>query len=163
MTVNLSTHEFQNPGIIELITRILRETGHDPELLELEITESTAMRDASHTIEKLKKLADMGIRFSLDDFGTGYSSLSYLKKLPINKLKIDKSFVSGLREDKDAQAIVYAVIAMAHSLNLSVVAEGVETDEQMKFLDSCECDQIQGYLYSKPLPGDDFQKFSMTH
>jgi len=163
MTVNLSTHEFQNPGIIELITRILRETDHDPGLLELEITESTAMRDASHTIEKLKKLADMGIRFSLDDFGTGYSSLSYLKKLPINKLKIDKSFVSGLREDKDAQAIVYAVIAMAHSLNLSVVAEGVETDEQMKFLDSCECDQIQGYLYSKPLPGDDFQKFSMTH
>lgn len=163
MTVNLSTHEFQNPGIIELITRILKETDHDPGLLELEITESTAMRDASHTIEKLKKLADMGIRFSLDDFGTGYSSLSYLKKLPINKLKIDKSFVSGLREDKDAQAIVYAVIAMAHSLNLSVVAEGVETDEQMKFLDSCECDQIQGYLYSKPLPGDDFQKFSMTH
>jgi len=163
MAVNLSTHEFQNPGIIELVTRILSETGHDPGLLELEITESTAMRDASHTIEKLKKLADMGIRFSLDDFGTGYSSLSYLKKLPINKLKIDKSFVSGLREDKDAQAIVYAVIAMAHSLNLSVVAEGVETDEQMKFLDSCQCDQIQGYLYSKPLPADDFRKFSLAH
>ncbi|NJD54813.1 MAG: EAL domain-containing protein [Nitrospirae bacterium] len=162
-TVNLSAHEFQNPGIVELITRVLFETGHDPALLELEITESTAMRDASYTIDKLQKLSDMGIRFSLDDFGTGYSSLSYLKKLPIKKLKIDKSFVSGLRDDKDAQAIVYAVIAMAHSLNLSVVAEGVETDEQLNFLDSCHCDQVQGYLYSRPLPVHDFQKFTMTH
>jgi len=162
-TVNLSAHEFQNPGIVELITRVLGETGHDPELLELEITESTAMRDSAHTIEKLQKLSDMGVRFSLDDFGTGYSSLSYLKKLPIKKLKIDKSFVSGLMDDKDSQAIVYAVIAMAHSLNLSVVAEGVETDEQMDFLNSCNCDQVQGYLYSRPLPVLDFQKFTMTH
>lgn len=162
VTVNLSNREFQNPAIIEQVSRILRETGLDPQLLELEITESTAMQDATLTVHKLQKLADMGIRFSLDDFGTGYSSLSYLKKFPIKKLKIDKSFVRGLKEDQDARSIVYAVIAMAHSLNLSVVAEGVETDEQMHFLRSCACDHIQGYLFSRPLPVADFQKLVMS-
>ena len=163
VTVNLSSHEFQNPGIVQRITRILEETGLAPHLLELEITESTAMQDAARTIRKLQELADMGIRFSLDDFGIGYSSLSYLKKFPINKLKIDQSFIRSIKEDQDSRAIVYAVIALAHSLNLSVVAEGVETDEQLLFLQSCHCDQIQGYLFSKPLPVVDFQQFAMTH
>jgi diguanylate cyclase (GGDEF)-like protein/PAS domain S-box-containing protein len=163
VTVNLSSHEFQNPGIVERITRVLKETGLEPHLLELEITESTAMQDAPGTIRKLQELADMGIQFSLDDFGIGYSSLSYLKKFPINKLKIDQSFIRSILEDQDARAIVNAVVALAHSLNLSVVAEGVETDEQMHFLESCHCDQIQGYLFSKPLPVVDFQKFAMTH
>ncbi len=163
VTVNLSTHEFQSPGIVDRISRVLKETGLEPHLLELEITESTAMQDATRTIRKLQELADMGIRFSLDDFGIGYSSLSYLKKFPINKLKIDQSFIRSIKEDQDARAIVYAVIALAHSLNLSVVAEGVETDEQMHFLQSCQCDQIQGYLFSKPLPVADFQEFALTH
>jgi predicted signal transduction protein with EAL and GGDEF domain len=163
VTVNLSSHEFQNPGIVERITRVLKETGLEPHLLELEITESTAMQDAPRTIRKLQELADIGIQFSLDDFGIGYSSLSYLKKFPINKLKIDQSFIRSILEDQDARAIVNAVVALAHSLNLSVVAEGVETDEQMHFLESCHCDQIQGYLFSKPLPVVDFQKFAMTH
>ncbi|MDH4232752.1 MAG: EAL domain-containing protein, partial [Nitrospirota bacterium] len=162
-TVNLSAYEFQNPGIIDRISRILHETGLDPHFLELEITESTAMRDATLTGDKMGKLSDMGILFSLDDFGKGYSSLSYLKKFPIQKLKIDQSFIRGLREDSDDRAIVNAVVSMAHSLKLRVVAEGVETDEEMSFLHSCHCDQMQGYLYSKPLPIEVFQKFVMSH
>jgi diguanylate cyclase (GGDEF)-like protein/PAS domain S-box-containing protein len=163
VTVNLSAHEFQNPGIIDKISRILRESGLDPHFLELEITESTAMRDAVLTGDKLGKLSEMGILFSLDDFGIGYSSLNYLKKFPIQKLKIDQSFIRGLKEDTDDQAIVNAVVQMAHSLKLSVVAEGVETDDQVSFLRSCQCDQMQGYLYSKPLAIEDFQKFVMSH
>ena len=163
MTVNLSAHEFQNPGIIDKVSQILQETGLDPQFLELEITESIAMRDAVLTSDKLGKLSEMGILFSLDDFGKGYSSLNYLKKFPIRKLKIDQSFIRGLNEDPDDQAIVNAVVQMAHSLKLKVVAEGVETDDQMLFLRSCNCDQMQGYLYSEPLPIEVFQKFVMSH
>jgi diguanylate cyclase (GGDEF)-like protein/PAS domain S-box-containing protein len=162
MTVNLSAHEFQNPGIVDKVAQILQETGLDPHFLELEITESIAMRDAALTSDKLGKLSEMGILFSLDDFGKGYSSLNYLKKFPIRKLKIDQSFISGLKEDPDDQAIVNAVVQMAHSLKLRVVAEGVETDDQMLFLRSCNCDQMQGYLYSEPLPIEAFQKFVMS-
>ncbi|RPI36826.1 MAG: EAL domain-containing protein [Nitrospiraceae bacterium] len=163
MTVNLSAREFQNPGIIDKVSQILQETGLDPQFLELEITESIAMRDAALTSDKLGKLSEMGILFSLDDFGKGYSSLNYLKKFPIRKLKIDQSFIRGLKEDPDDQAIVNAVVQMAHSLKLRVVAEGVETDDQMLFLRSCNCDQMQGYLYSEPLPIEAFQKLVMTH
>jgi len=163
MTVNLSAHEFQNPGIIDKVSQILQETGLEPQFLELEITESIAMRDAALTSDKLGKLSEMGILFSLDDFGKGYSSLNYLKKFPIRKLKIDQSFIRGLKEDPDDQAIVNAVVQMAHSLKLRVVAEGVETDDQMLFLRSCNCDQMQGYLYSEPLPIEVFQKFVMSH
>jgi len=163
MTVNLSAREFQNPGIIDKVSQILQETGLDPQFLELEITESIAMRDAVLTSDKLGKLSEMGILFSLDDFGKGYSSLNYLKKFPIRKLKIDQSFINGLKDDTDDQAIVNAVVQMAHSLKLRVVAEGVETDDQMLFLRSCNCDQMQGYLYSEPLPIEDFQKLAMSH
>jgi diguanylate cyclase (GGDEF)-like protein/PAS domain S-box-containing protein len=158
VAVNLSVHEFQSPLIVERILGTLKNTGLEPHFLELEITEGTAMRDIALSSEKMEQLSETGIRFSLDDFGTGYSSLSYLKKFPIRKLKIDRSFISGLKENTDDRAIVHAVIALAHSLELSVVAEGVETDEQMSFLRSCRCDQMQGFLYSKPLPAEDFQK-----
>ena len=163
VTVNLSAHEFQSPQIIERIMHILRDTRLDPQFLELEITESTAMRDTVLSSEKMEKLSDMGIRLCLDDFGIGYSSLSYLKKFPIRKLKIDQSFIRGLKDDLDDQAIVNAVVAMAHSLKITVVAEGVETDDQMSFLRACQCDQMQGYLFSEPLPVEDFQKIVMAH
>ncbi|MEW6115273.1 MAG: EAL domain-containing protein [Nitrospirota bacterium] len=158
ITVNLSARQFQQPNLVEMVSQALHDTGLDPEYLVLEITESTAMRDLERTIPNLTRLTEMGVRFSIDDFGTGYSSLSYLKKLPIQKLKIDKSFIKGLETDPDYNAIVNAVIAMAHSLKLEVVAEGVETDDQLAFLHSSRCDEIQGYLLSEPLPVRDFKE-----
>lgn len=156
ITVNLSAHRFQQPDLAEMVARILRDTCLKPEWLELEITESIAMRDVGNTILNMIRLTGMGIRFSIDDFGTGYSSLSYLKKLPIHKLKIDRTFIRGLTADPDDQAIVNAVIAMAHSLKLEVVAEGVETEDQLAFLHSSGCDGIQGYLFGEPLRAERF-------
>lgn len=157
MTVNLSAHQFQDSDLVEKTSRILSETGLNPEFLELEITEGTAMRDVEHTIPIITRLIDMGVRFAIDDFGVGYSSLSYLKKLPIQTLKIDKSFIRGITADPGDKAIVNAMIAMAHNLNLKVVAEGVETEGQMAFLQLSRCDGMQGYLVSRPLPADEFR------
>ena len=157
MTVNLSAHQFQDSDLVEKTSRILSETGLNPEFLELEITEGTAMRDVEHTIPIITRLTDMGVRFAIDDFGVGYSSLSYLKKLPIQTLKIDKSFIRGITADPGDKAIVNAMIAMAHNLNLKVVAEGVETEGQMAFLQLSRCDGMQGYLVSRPLPADEFR------
>lgn len=158
VTVNLSARQFQQPDLVEMVSNALKDTGLSPEFLELEITESTAMKNIELTISRMNRLTGMGVKFSIDDFGTGYSSLSYLKKLPIQTLKIDKSFIRGLSADPDDKAIVNAVIAMAHNLKLKVIAEGVETDDQMSFLNSSRCDRMQGYLYSKPLPAEDFKK-----
>ncbi|MFO0752108.1 MAG: EAL domain-containing protein [Thermodesulfovibrionales bacterium] len=124
VTVNLSARQFRHPRLPELIARILHETGLSSRWLELEITETIVMEDVEVTIPLLTRLVDMGIRFSIDDFGTGYSSLSYLKKFPVHKLKIDKSFIRGLPDDPDDGSIVTAVIALAHNMNLDVVAEG---------------------------------------
>jgi diguanylate cyclase (GGDEF)-like protein/PAS domain S-box-containing protein len=158
MTVNLSAHQLQDPDLVEKTSHILSETGLNPEFLELEITEGTAMRNVEHTISTITRLTDMGIRFAIDDFGIGYSSLSYLKKLPIQTLKIDKSFIMGITADPSDKAIVNAVIAMAHNLNLNVVAEGVETEGQMSFLQLSRCDGMQGYLVSRPLPAHEFKE-----
>jgi len=150
--VNLSPRQFLQENLVERVASVLAETGLDPQYLDLEITESVAMHNVDHVIAKLQALKNLGVQISIDDFGTGYSSLSYLKKFPINTLKIAQPFVQDVNANADDAAIVQAIIAMAHSLNLSVIAEGVETDEQLGFLRSLHCDSVQGYLFSKPLP-----------
>ena len=137
--------------------RIVRNTDIQPQSLELEITESLLMRNVEETIAALHAFKDAGIRLSVDDFGTGYSSLSYLKQFPIDSLKIDQSFVQDLHNNSDDAAICSAIIAMAKELGLSVVAEGVELEEQAEFLRRQGCDQIQGFIYSKPLPADEVE------
>jgi len=155
VAVNLSMVQFQQGDIVQTIRRVLQETGLDPKYLELEITETMAMRQVDSTIGKLKELKEMGLHISVDDFGTGYSSLNYLKKFPIDSVKVDRSFVHELTNDSDDAAIVTAIIAMAHSLQLEVIAEGVETEEQIAFLREMRCDEMQGYYFSKPVPAEE--------
>lgn len=156
VAVNLSANQFNSPEITEKVSQALRVSGLDPSLLELEITESVIMKHAQQTIDTLSALGEMGIRFAIDDFGTGYSSLSYLKRFPIHSLKIDKSFVKDIPGDLDDSAIITTVVAMAHNLKLEVVAEGVETEQQVAFLRACGCDAIQGYQFSRPVSADEF-------
>lgn len=157
VAVNVSARQFQQPDLVGEVSRALEETGLPASCLDLEITESNAMQNVEHTASTLRKLKDVGVRISLDDFGTGYSSLSYLRRLPIDRIKIDQSFVHNVTNDPDDAAIVAAVIAMAHRLKLTVVAEGVETEDQLAFLRDHECDQTQGFLFSRPLSPPDFQ------
>jgi len=152
IAVNISARQFIQQDLADVMTRILRETGFDPHLVELEITETAALRNAGLTIGVLRRLVEMGIRISIDDFGTGYSSLTYLKHFPIHTVKIDQSFVRDLATDQNDAIIATAIINMAHTLDLSVVAEGVETEEQLEFLKSKGCDEFQGYLLAKPMP-----------
>jgi EAL domain-containing protein (putative c-di-GMP-specific phosphodiesterase class I) len=156
VAVNLSARQFAQEGLLEDVARTLRETGLDPASLEFEITESMVMRDPEHAVKLLGGFKDMGIRLSIDDFGTGYSSLNYLKRFPLDTVKIDRAFIQDLPENPDDAAITRAIIAMAHSLRLKVVAEGVETEAQMSFLRELGCDEMQGYLFSGPLPVDEF-------
>ena len=158
VTVNLSTRQFQKSNLVKMISRILEETGLAPELLELDITESAVMQNIEFAIANLTRLADIGIGISVDDFGLRYSCLSSLKRLRVQKLKIDKSFIRELKVDLTQQAIVSAMIAVAHTMNLEVVAEGVETDDQLAFLHYSGCDKMQGYLLGEPLPSDEFEK-----
>lgn len=155
VAVNLSARQFQQPNLVEMVGRVLSETGLEPQLLELEITESVAMKDVEYTKEVLLELHKMGIRISMDDFGTGYSSLSYLKKLPLHKLKIDKSFVRDLTIDPNDAAIIAAIVALGKVLNIKVVAEGVETVEHKDLLRSLRCKEMQGYFFSRPLSAED--------
>ncbi len=152
VAVNLSARQFRQPDLLGSIQRVLQETGLDPRSLELELTESIIMHNAEAALAALHALNTMGVQLSIDDFGTGYSSLSYLKRFPIQVLKIDQSFVRGLAVDPSDAAIVTAIIALAHSLDLRVIAEGVETEEQLTFLRSHQCDEMQGYYFSRPLP-----------
>jgi predicted signal transduction protein with EAL and GGDEF domain len=151
VAVNLSARQFARDELATSIMQVLRETGLDPRLLELEITESTVMHNADRAAAVLQQLKQLGVRVAIDDFGTGYSSLSYLKRFPISSVKIDRSFVLDLPDDKDDAAITQAVIAMAHSLRLRVIAEGVETSEQYRFLEEHHCDEMQGNYFSKPV------------
>ena len=155
VAVNLSARQFREGDLAEKITAILRDTGLTPSLLEVEMTEGVLMQDTAQASATLDALHHMGLQISIDDFGTGYSSLSYLKRLPIDILKIDQSFVRDIHTDPDDRAIVTAVIALAHSLKLKVVAEGVETEDQLAFLRERACDFMQGYLFSRPIPADD--------
>ncbi len=154
MAVNLSARQFQEKGLVEAVEQAIVETGIDPRFVELELTESI-MQNAEKAIVILNKFRTMGVKISIDDFGTGYSSLSYLKRFPINKLKIDQSFVRESSSNPDDAAIVSAIITLAHTLKLEVIAEGVETEAQCEFLRTQHCDEIQGYLFSKPLPADE--------
>ncbi|MDD2789136.1 MAG: EAL domain-containing protein [Sulfurimonas sp.] len=154
LAMNLAVKQLKQEDFITTLHNLIEETGCKPEWLELEVTESQIMTNPEEAIKTLQKISDIGIELAVDDFGTGYSSLAYLKRLPINKLKIDQTFVRDLPEDEEDAGITKAVIALAHSLNLKVIAEGVETKEQRDFLVKNGCEKIQGYFYSKPIPAD---------
>jgi EAL domain-containing protein (putative c-di-GMP-specific phosphodiesterase class I) len=158
LSINFSARQFQQPTFIENVTEILQETKLDPAWLEFELTEGSVMKDPETAIEKLHELRRMGIRIAIDDFGTGYSSLSYLKRFPIDSLKIDQSFVADLCTDEDDAAIVAAIITLGHALGLTVVAEGVETSEQLERLAALGCDVLQGFLFSKSLSTEEFDE-----
>jgi len=156
VAVNLSGRQFRERDLSALVARVLKDTGLDatPEYLELEVTESILMEDMEKAIETLKALHDMGLHLAIDDFGTGYSSLNYLRRFPINTLKIDQSFVRDITYNSDDAAIATVIITLGHSLGHTVMAEGVETEEQLAFLRKAQCDEIQGYYYGKPMPAD---------
>ena len=158
MAVNISARQFQHPEFTELVSAVLKETGLDPRYLELEITESVTMHDAEKTITTLNNLRALNLQLSIDDFGTGYSSLSYLKRFPINKLKVDQSFVRNMTTDPNDASITKSVILLGQSLNLSVIAEGVETAEQLALLKQFGCDEVQGYFFSKPIPQNELER-----
>jgi PAS domain S-box-containing protein len=160
VAVNLSARQFGREDLVGTVARALEETGLDPRCLELEITESLLMQDmeaSSRTLDELRRVVG-GVRISIDDFGTGYSSLSYLKSFPIDLLKIDRSFVRNLATDPDDAAITAAIIGLAHNLRLKVIAEGVETEEQLAFLKNKGCDEVQGYYFGRPLPAEDITR-----
>ena len=151
VSVNVSARQFEEKRLVERIAGALRDSALPPRLLEVEVTESSIMRDLARAVDKMRELEAMGVALSIDDFGTGYSSLSALKSFPISRLKIDKSFVADLAHSADDQAIAMAVISLGHKLDLRVIAEGVETEEQRAFLRANDCDEMQGYLYSRPV------------
>ena len=158
LAINLSMRELRSNDFIEILQENMADIGFKPEWLELEVTEGQVMINPEETIIKLEQISNMGIKIVIDDFGTGYSSLAYLKRLPVDKLKIDQSFVKGLPDDKEDVAIVKAIIALSKSLGLEFVAEGVETDAQKEFLVKCGCENQQGYYYCKPMPADKIEK-----
>jgi EAL domain-containing protein (putative c-di-GMP-specific phosphodiesterase class I) len=156
ISVNISARQFTDGQLGMRIAHTLQELEVPPACLELELTESILMRDVSETMQILASLKKLGLSIAVDDFGTGYSSLNYLKQLPIDVLKIDRSFVDGLPDGEQDAQIARAIIAMSHSLNLAVIAEGVETQEQLEFLRQHGCDEVQGYLFGKPMPANQF-------
>ena len=158
VAVNISGRQFQDENLVETITEVLAETGLPPDGLRLEVTESVAMQDIEYSIRVLKELDKLGVYASLDDFGTGYSSLSYLKRFPLKVLKIDQSFIQDIRVNQNSEAITEAIIMMARSLNLEVVAEGVEKEDQLAFLRSLVCANVQGYYLSYPLTAVELSK-----
>jgi diguanylate cyclase (GGDEF)-like protein/PAS domain S-box-containing protein len=163
VAVNLSGRQFQQENLVETIARILEETGLDPQYLELEITENIAMSDGNRVIETLNELRCLGLTLSIDDFGTGYSSLSYLSRFPIDTLKIDRSFVRHVTTKDDHAAIVKAVISLAKGLNLKVIAEGVDEIEQVEFLKMLHCNEMQGYLFSPPIPSQALENYLLPN
>ena len=162
LSANMSVQELQDE-YLEVLIQFLKSSNYNPKYLELEITESVIMKNPQEAINILQKISDIGISLAIDDFGTGYSSLSYLKKLPIDKLKIDRSFVMNLPDDEEDIAIVRAIIALANSLKLNLIAEGVETEEQKNLVLELGCKNIQGYYYSKPIPADEMEKLLLKY
>ena len=162
IAVNIAGPQLQREGLSDTVRAVLHETGLPPACLELEITETLVMRQVERTIDWLQALQALGVMLAIDDFGTGYSSLAYLKRLPVDKLKIDRSFVRDLPGDENDAAIARAVIALGHSMHLTVIAEGLETAVQRDFLRESGCDQAQGFLYSQPLPALEAEAFLRT-
>jgi len=163
IAVNISARQFHDQDLAQTVIRILDETGLPPNYLELEITESSIMQNAEFAAGMLNRLKSRGINISIDDFGTGFSSLASLKRLPIDALKIDQSFVREATTDDDDAALVMAIITLAHNLRLKVIAEGVETEDQLRFLQLLRCDEIQGYFFSRPLPADTLVSLFDSH
>jgi diguanylate cyclase (GGDEF)-like protein/PAS domain S-box-containing protein len=163
VAVNLSARQFASPELISEIETVLADTGLPPDSLEIELTESLFMSDVTQAVELMHKMKGLGINLSIDDFGTGYSSLSYLSRFPIDVLKIDRSFVNDISDDVNDAAIVASIIALAHNLKLAVIAEGVETPEQLRYLRHHGCDEMQGYYFSKPLAAHDFEALLRQH
>jgi len=163
LSLNVSMKQLEDKSFVQGVKNIISQTNFDPKLLELEITESQIMKEPEATVSILNNIKSLGVTISIDDFGTGYSSLSYLKRLPIDRLKIDKSFIQDIPENEDDTAIVQAIIVLAQSLNLKIIAEGVETVEQKDFLIASGCEHIQGYYFSKPLPEDAYKEFLIKY
>lgn len=158
LSVNVAEKQLEEVNFINTVQGILSETGFDPKFLELEITESTAIRDIKKVVTLLKSLKDINIKIALDDFGTGYSSLNYLKDLPLNTIKIDKCFMDDIENDYKKKAIIKSIIILSHDINLNIICEGVETEKQLNFLKSINCDEVQGYYFGKPLDVLNFEK-----
>jgi EAL domain-containing protein (putative c-di-GMP-specific phosphodiesterase class I) len=156
--VNLSASQFRDSGLVDNIRSALGDAGLEPRYLEVELTEGAVMNDPEQSIAILEQLSTMGVLVSVDDFGTGYSSMSYLRRFPIDKLKIDRVFIDEIVSRPEDASIVRAIISLAHSLRLKVVAEGVETPAQLEFLKLTGCDEYQGYHFSRPLPAPDFER-----
>lgn len=156
VAANLSARQFRREDLAETARCFLRERDLEPGLLEMELTESMIMRDPQAAVATMRQFKDLGVTLALDDFGTGYSSLNYLRRFPVDSLKIDRSFISDAADDPSAAAVVTSIVAIAHSLGLQAVAEGVETRRQLDFLRHCGCDSFQGFYFSRPLPAADF-------
>jgi len=163
MAVNLSAQQFKQKNLVDVVHTALRTARLEPHYLELELTESAVMDDPERSIEILRRLSELGVRISVDDFGTGYSSLSYLRRLPLDKLKIDSAFIREVATSRDDAAIVRAIVSLAHNLHLKVIAEGVETPDQLVFLRDLGCEQYQGYHYSAPVPNNVFVAMLREH
>ncbi len=154
IAVNVSAVQLRQRDFADQVSRAIEDSGVGAQALGLEITESLLMQDLEFNVEVLRKISDTGVEISIDDFGTGYSSLRYLAKLPVDALKVDQSFINTMVDEPDSMAIVTTVISLAHSLDLQVIAEGVESEEQSKFLRLLKCDEMQGYLFGKPMPAE---------
>jgi EAL domain-containing protein (putative c-di-GMP-specific phosphodiesterase class I) len=162
VSVNVSARQFRQENIVQTVAEVLKETGLEPRYLELELTESMVMHDAPQLVAMLDELTNLGVQISVDDFGTGYSSLSYLKRFPVDRLKIDRSFVEHIASDADDATLVRTIIALGHNLGMKVVAEGVESDEQLRFLRSNLCDEAQGFLMGRPVSSRHLRRIFAT-
>jgi diguanylate cyclase (GGDEF)-like protein/PAS domain S-box-containing protein len=162
VAVNVSPRQFRRDDLVQTITEVLEQTKLEARWLEIELTENMVMQDGEHMVEMLHAIKRLGVQIAVDDFGTGYSSLSYLHRFPVDRLKVDRSFVKDIATDPDSAAIVRTIIALGHNLDLKVVAEGVETEEQIAFLGANACDELQGYYFSKPVSGWRFRKLLQT-
>ena len=156
LAVNLSSSRFVAPHLVELVTTVLHDTGLEPAALELEITEGVLMKDLEGSAKNMQALKKQGVQLAIDDFGTGYSSLSYLKHLPLDRLKIDMSFVQGVQDHASDRAIARAIVVLGHNLNMTVIAEGIETETQRKILWGYGCETGQGYLFGRPMEPEAF-------
>ena len=158
VSVNVSARQFRDKNLVARVVGALKDSGLDAKYLELEVTESLIMQDVDLAVATMEDLRGLGVQLSIDDFGTGYSSLSALKSFPVSRLKIDKSFIDGLLADENDRAVASAIISLGQKLNLRVIAEGVETEAQAEFLRNINCDEMQGYLFSKPFPAQEIEE-----